>query len=188
MNITDIADWKFISDREGGRATIGYVPQLDGKGIESGVTIATGFDLGQRNEYDLRNLPQPIFTKLYPYLTVTGYKAKELLSRYPLKVTEAEAELIDKVSHEEVVTNFLLDWNRADAKIPFEYLDINLRTAALSVAIQYGDLPSRTPNYWRQITSCNWEAAYYNLMDFKDDYPTRRRLEATLVGKVLFNA
>ncbi len=42
--MADKIDYKFLSDREGGRKLLGYVPH--GGGSKSGVTIATGFDLG----------------------------------------------------------------------------------------------------------------------------------------------
>lgn len=53
--MSDQIDWKFIAAREGAEVLIGYVPMKNGKvfGI-SGVTIATGVDLGQRNESDLK--------------------------------------------------------------------------------------------------------------------------------------
>jgi hypothetical protein len=64
----DKIDYDFISKLEGGRQTTGYVP--DTNTSQSGVTIATGFDLGQRNENDLiaLNLPQSLIDKLKPYL------------------------------------------------------------------------------------------------------------------------
>ena len=46
-------DWDFITEQEGGRILKGYLPDKKSK---SGVTIATGFDLGQRNESDLQGL------------------------------------------------------------------------------------------------------------------------------------
>ena len=50
----DKIDYKFISDLEGGSKTTGYVPAASVS--KSGITIATGFDLGQRNESDLKSL------------------------------------------------------------------------------------------------------------------------------------
>jgi len=43
-------DWGFISDREGGQVLTGYVPNASGS--QSGVTIGTGVDLGQRSDVD----------------------------------------------------------------------------------------------------------------------------------------
>ena len=49
----DEIDYSFLSELEGGSKINGYLPAV---GVsKSGVTIATGFDLGQRNESDLKN-------------------------------------------------------------------------------------------------------------------------------------
>jgi hypothetical protein len=42
--MADKIDYKFLSDREGGGKTKGYVPVANKS--KSGVTVATGFDLG----------------------------------------------------------------------------------------------------------------------------------------------
>jgi len=42
--------YKFLSALEGGSRVVGYVPAVSVS--KSGVTIATGFDLGQRRESD----------------------------------------------------------------------------------------------------------------------------------------
>lgn len=47
-------DYKFLSQLEGGSKTAGYVPAAAVS--KSGVTIATGFDLGQRDEADLKKI------------------------------------------------------------------------------------------------------------------------------------
>ena len=52
--MSDSIDYSFLSELEGGSQTTGYVPAA---GVsKSGVTIATGFDLGQRSEGDLKAL------------------------------------------------------------------------------------------------------------------------------------
>ena len=54
-------DWNFIQKQEGNKLQ-GYVPEdAEGNPIgKSGVTIAAGFDLGQRNSSDLKGLPESI--------------------------------------------------------------------------------------------------------------------------------
>ena len=68
-------DWDFIAEQEGSRKLKGYVPNAGGS--KSGVTIATGFDLGARNLSDLSGLPQAIIDKLTPFLGIKGANAKE---------------------------------------------------------------------------------------------------------------
>jgi hypothetical protein len=92
----DKIDYKFISEREGGSKTTGYVPATDVS--KSGVTIATGFDLGQRSEADLRKLgiTAALINKLKPYLGKKTKEAADLLKKKPLAITAAEAKSIDK--------------------------------------------------------------------------------------------
>ena len=89
-------DYDFLSAREGGRKTKGYVPAASSS--NSGVTIATGFDLGQRNKKDLRllSLSSPLIKKLEPYLGLTGSDAVSFLSETPLTITAAQALRIDR--------------------------------------------------------------------------------------------
>jgi hypothetical protein len=92
----DKIDYDFISKLEGGHKTIGYVP--DANTSQSGVTIATGFDLGQKNENDLNvlNLPLSLIDKLKPYLGKKKTEAEEFLKTYPLIIEDSYAQIIDK--------------------------------------------------------------------------------------------
>ena len=87
-------DWNFISEREGSRILTGYVP--DAKGSKSGVTIATGFDLGARKASDLAGLSKAIINKLTPYLGIKGAAAQDVAK--DLNITDAEAKKIDEFS------------------------------------------------------------------------------------------
>lgn len=89
-------DYKFLSQLEGGSKTGGYVPAAVVS--KSGVTIATGFDLGQRNEADLKRLGLSITltTKLKPYLGKKAKDAQTLLKKSPLTITAVQASEIDK--------------------------------------------------------------------------------------------
>jgi GH24 family phage-related lysozyme (muramidase) len=173
-------DFNFISKLEGGRKTKGYVP--DPEGSRSGVTIATGVDLGQMGENDLSrlNLPPDLKDRLRPYLGRIKFEAVSLLENMPLQITEAEAELIDK----EVKSRFVRDLERKfnqTATTVFEELPDGVQTVIASVTFQYGDLRSSTPNFWRQITTGDWQGAYQNLRNFGDSYSTRRNKEADLL-------
>ena len=64
-------DWGFIGRMEGGSQRKGYVPKKDGKVMDkSGVTIATGWDVGQMSEEELSSsgLSKSIINKMKPYL------------------------------------------------------------------------------------------------------------------------
>lgn len=89
-------DYAFLSQLEGGSKTTGYVPAA---GVsKSGVTVATGFDLGQRNEADLKalGLPSSLIAKLKPYLGKKSKDAQDALAKAPLTITASEAAAIDK--------------------------------------------------------------------------------------------
>jgi len=89
-------DYQFLSELEGGRKTNVYVPTATVS--KSGVTIATGFDLGQRQESDLKalKLDAALITKLKPYLGITGANAQSLIKKSPLNITAAQSQVIDK--------------------------------------------------------------------------------------------
>ncbi len=177
-------DFNFISDREGGRRTTGYVP--DPEGSRSGVTIGTGIDLGQMGESDLEqfDFPSGLKDKLRPYLGIIKFEAVSLLNSMPLQVTDAEAELIDKQVKSRFLRGLERKFNDAAAN-RFDELPDGVQTVIASVAFQYGDLRTKTPNFWRQITTSDWQGAYSNLRNFGDKYPTRRNLEADLLQSSL---
>ena len=177
-------DFNFISEREGGRRTTGYVPNPEDS--RSGVTIGTGIDLGQIGESDLEqfDFPSDLKDKLRPYLGKVKFEAVGLLNSMPLQVTDAEAELIDKQVKSRILRGLERKFNNA-ATVRFDELPDGIQTVIASVAFQYGDLRSKTPNFWRQITTGDWQGAYSNLRNFGDSYPTRRNLEADLLKSSL---
>ena len=73
-------DFGFIKELEGFRLT-GYVPKEKGKELgTSGVTIASGFDLGAHNINDLAGLPEDLIQKFSPYLGLKGKEASNKAS------------------------------------------------------------------------------------------------------------
>lgn len=171
-------DWNFISEREGFETT-GYVPNAEKS--KSGVTIATGFDLGARSKADLERsgLPDSLVKKLLPFVGKKGAEAKKIAGQ--LKVTEEEAGLIDEYSKKEAVDLLKKRWKK-ETGTDFDDLPMSKATVIASVAFQYGNLETETPNFWDQITANNgqgdWDAAVKNLRNFGDDYGPRRDLEA----------
>ena len=67
-------DWEFIGQLEGKAVNIGYQPTPN-----SGVTICTGFDLKEKDEYFLKSigLPDDITVKLLPFV---GMSAQLIIS------------------------------------------------------------------------------------------------------------
>lgn len=170
-------DWNFIGDLEGERL-IGYVPNAEGS--KSGVTIATGFDLGARNESDIKDLPIELQNKLKPYLGLKGDAAKALASK--LRINSDEAKIINDFSKKNATTGLAKKWYDKTGKDFFEMSQAK-QTVVASVAFQYGDLASETPNFWKQTTTGDWDGALKNLRNFGDDYKTRRNKEASYLEK-----
>ena len=81
-------DNSFLEKVEGFE-TSGYVPQQNGEAMgQSGVTIASGLDLGQHDQQGLRKmgLPEGTIAKLTPYLGKKKGEAIELLAQRPLQL------------------------------------------------------------------------------------------------------
>jgi len=170
-----------ISSYEGNKLK-GYVP--DPEGSNSGVTIGSGLDLGNRNINDLKGLPENIITKLKPFLGLKGSEAVTKAGQ--LNITKEEAKIINTFAHKQSLTKLKKKWNK-DSKIKFNKLNKEQATVLASVAFQYGDLKTKTPNFYRLALEGDWQGVYKELMDFKDNYPTRRKKEAAYLKKYLDN-
>lgn len=173
-------DFDFIKDQEGFE-TRGYVPK-DSKGNilgKSGVTIASGFDLGQKSLSDLEGLSDSLIEKLTPYLGKKGKAADKIAAN--LKLNEAEANSINEFAKQTELQKISNKWKEATGT-DFSDLDANKQTVIASVAFQYGsNLEEATPNFWQQVISGDWEAAKKNLLNFGDSYSSRRKREASLI-------
>jgi hypothetical protein len=179
-------DYNFISDLEGGQKLNGYVPA---SGVsKSGVTIATGFDLGARNESDLKALGigGTLLTKLKPYLGKQKQDAVDYLKDNPLTIGKSDADLIDKAVKSKDVASIKSRYNAAlpAGSSRFDSLFDEAQTAIASVGFQYGpNFRTKAPTFWKHITSQDWDAAIAELKKFGDKYPTRRKKEAVLLEK-----
>ncbi|MGC5703432.1 peptidase [Pseudomonas sp. NFXW11] len=174
-------DFGFIAALEGAAITRAYVP--DAANSKSGVTLGTGFDLGQRNLQDLQNLQLPagLVQRLSPYLRLTGLKAVAYLDLHPLSISSAEAELIDEAFKAPFVERLAAAYSSASG-LDFAQLPAAMQTVIASVAFQYGNLAKRTPNFWAQVVARDWPSALANLRNFGDSYRSRRRQEAELLA------
>jgi len=178
-------DINFIAGREGYELQ-GYVPDV--KGSKSGVTIASGLDLGARNVNDLKGLPENIITKLKPFLGLKGSqadaKAKEL------NITEEEAKIINTFAHKQSLTKLKKKWEK-DSGQSFDLLSKEQATVLASVAFQYGTSFKRKDgkqmNFYKLALAGDWQGVYEELLDFGDRYGSRRKEEAAYLKKYLDN-
>lgn len=183
-------DYKFISREEGGQKLQGYVPAVSTS--QSGVTIATGFDIGAHSKTDLTRmaLSPGLITKLEPYLGKKTFEAKSFLAEHPLTITLAEADAIDAASHSGTIQAVSSAYNIAITGRPelvrFEHLPAEAQTVITSVAFQYGsNLAARTPKFWKLVTGQAWHQTVTELRNFGDKYTGRRNREADLLASML---
>ena len=189
MPTTNMFD--FLRDVEGFKAS-GYVPQdRRGNPIEnSGVTIATGLDLGQQDEDSLRRmgLSDELISIFRPYLGLKRSEAQRFLLDNPLRLTAEQATFVEEslMSHDfERMSDLWNSTQREEDGIRWDQLDPEKQTVMLSVFRQYGNLPRRTPKFWRSATQGRWNDTVSELRNFGDKYKTRRNKEADLLEAAL---
>ena len=178
-------DWNFIGGLEGGQRLTGYVP--DPTGSMSGVTIATGVDLGQRSADDINalNIPDALKVKLVPYAGLKGQDAANYLAQNPLTITQDEANALDQAVQTPLVNQLRSNFDAATGSCSFDGLPDQAQTVITSVATQYGPaLSQATPRFWSKVTAKDWPAAVQELRNFGDSYPTRRNKEADLLQTI----
>lgn len=169
-------NFEFISTLEGGLALTGYVP--DASKSKSGVTIATGFDLGQRSTTDLLQLlPENLALKLSDYCLLQGEQAAQQLIDKPLTVSKSEATTINTCYKQTFINKLKHSYNQR-SNVTFEQLPEQAQTVIASVAFQYGNLAKRCPTFWKYAVAQNWLAMVNELRHFGDRYPNRRHKEA----------
>jgi GH24 family phage-related lysozyme (muramidase) len=172
-------DWKFILEREGFE-TKGYVPAPDTS--SSGVTIASGVDLGQRSAAEIKMWPisEDLKKRLLPYVGLKKYEAVAACKAVPLVVTKEEAAQLNSIVKQQSVNVLRNQYNTSITpdKLKFDNLPTEAQTVITSVAFQYGSLQSRCVKFWRAVTNQDWAATVSELRNFGDAYGPRRNLEA----------
>lgn len=177
----------FLREVEGFRTDV-YVPEKDGKVLgQSGPTVASGFDLGQHTAADMKRMGfyDELIRKLKPYAGKKGASAQEFVKNNPIQLSPAEANFVNKKVKQSKYEKIVKEFDEASNGAVWEELPDEWKTAISSVAFQYGDLSSETPNFWKQVTTGDFKGAYRNLRKFGDKYSTRRNREADLVQQVV---
>lgn len=164
-----------------------YVP--DPERSNSGPTISTGFDLGARNEYDLRRLgiQGGLLNRFKPYLGLQGMEALAFVEKNPMNISLKECLQIDKALKSHFSSQVTTRYNSAIAtgKKKFEDLPPQAQTVIMSVSYQYGDPRIKTPVFWGAVVEQDWAKVVSVLENFGDRYKPRRRAEAKLLREVL---
>jgi hypothetical protein len=166
-------NWNFISSLEGKGICKAYVP-CPGTSF-SGITVATGFDLGQQSIESLKefNLSPSLFRILKPYLGFQSFEAFDYIENYPLILTDKQVKEIDKAVQDKFTKDVSLYWSDWD-----KYSDA-LQTIIMSVSYQYGiNLSKKCPKFYKACTSGSEDLVINELKTFGDKYGNRRCREA----------
>lgn len=184
-----LVNWSFISQLEGGRRLMGYVPYPEDG--QRGVTVATGIDLGNYSPstIDAMLIPDGLKTKLKPYAGLKGEAAAAALDTQPLGLTSGEAEALDEAVKKPVVQQVVASYNAAvqdqEGLEPFNMLPEAAQTVIASVALKYGpDLPARVPRFWQCVCAQDWPAAVAELEQGGAAHHARHKREAELLQSV----
>lgn len=175
----------FIDKEEGGQLTKGYRPKVEG----SGVTVATGVDLGNRTEYELKHLglPEDLIKKLKPYLGKKDELADAVLKRAPLRLSKDEAATLDKAVKTDISSK--VEKRLAKSGIKLASLPAEAQTVVQSLAYNFGPaLDEALPTIWKAIVAKDWARVQYLLRSTKWKQPElkpRRLREAALLNKLV---
>ncbi|KAL4493435.1 hypothetical protein ABPG72_007443 [Tetrahymena utriculariae] len=161
----------------------GYVPNDIKK--NSGVTIATGFDLGQQNINGLVNeykLSESLIKKLEPYIGIKGEDANKMLQKKKLTITDLE---IKEIEEKVMMYNLKLLKKRVEQDGGnFEKMSKAVKTVLFSIQFQYGNFKKSFPNIWNYLIQGDLKAAA-DLLEKQTNFQRRRRAEATILRNAL---
>ncbi len=193
-----------LAEWEGAQRLHAYVPFMrDGKVAgNSGVTIATGFDIGQKSTTELKalGLPAKLRDQLLPFAghRFKGKTRKQVAALIgkiaPLPtVTKSEADLIDKLIHGVHLRAAVTSWNTARKRgVPaFKDLPANWQTVLFSRTFHQGEGMPNTRiarDFYRAATSGDWQTAIHELEHYpvsEDWYKKRVQKEAAMLRQTV---
>ena len=159
----------------------------------SGVTIATGVDLGQTDAATLERggLDAGSVTILRPYFGLRKDDALRRLCTLPLTVSQGTADGLDTATlgiHAGVIS---ARYDRDNPATPFEALPWQAQAAIFSLLFQRGTgAAGKEPDIWNAFVRGDWLAASAILRDAghwmgdQAQYRLRRRMEGELLMEV----
>lgn len=205
INIKYISN--FLTRVEGPRQTQGYVPCfVNGGGTAnyrgagdparytamgvSGVTIATGCDLGQTDVDTLRAYgvyETALMKKLLPYIGLKKSAALQKLHRSPLEITMAQAEALDHAVHGGYLRKYVIPAYDKASAVRFANLPDQAQAVVMSACFQKGCGGVRRdwPKTWRALTNQDWKMAAWELQHGFTQYKGRRTIEGKLLEELL---
>lgn len=185
-------DYAFIRNHEGEAILNGYVPQKkDGTVIgKSGVTIASGFDLGQHNSYDLNRIfgssdtnktLKDLFT---PYLGKQKDDAKTYLKAHPLTITTEQAATVDECVMSQILPSIQKQYEDSTSG-KWDDLPDQAQTVLFDLGYQFGQNNGIPSDVMKKIKEGDYSGAASTLEEMgKTAYKNRRNAEATLLKQL----
>lgn len=166
---------------KGGPNPDNYVPM----GI-SGVTIATGVDLGQTSAAALLKMGvrQTTVNDLKVYLGKQKFEAVKVLHEFPLTVSLSVANELDECMHKYHIGIIRDRYDRDAGKGTFETLPWQAQAVIVSILYQRGvGSPSKFLGTWNVLVSQKWADAAKRFQNpaLWNGYQSRRTAE----GKIL---
>jgi hypothetical protein len=155
----------------------------------SGVTIATGVDLGQTDAETLAwgGLCPGLVNMLRPYLTLRKDAAIRKLHALPLTVSEGVASDLDNATLAVQVKLISARYDRDNPAVLFAELPWQAQAAVFSLLYQRGTgVAGKAPQTWAALVAGDWADASARLRNASlwDGYQNRRRLEGELLKEV----
>lgn len=154
----------------------------------SGVTIATGCDLGQTDVATLKGygLSEIHIVPLRPYIGLKTSTALKKLYQAPLLVSAECAEAIDHAVHGGYLKRYVEPTYNKASKIKFADLPAQAQAVIFSIIFQKGatGVPRDWPKTWKYLTSQDWKMAAYELKNGFRQYAGRRQIEGKLLEEL----
>lgn len=171
---------------KGGRRPEQYIPMG-----ASGVTIATGVDLGQTSVSELESMgvPHEIIVKLRPYIGLKKVPAVMALYKRPFVLDKADADVLDECMHRHHARMISDRYDREAGRGAFENLPWQAQAVIFSLLYQCGCTggPKKDPLTWDALVQQNWVTASKRLMtrEYWSGYHNRRRAEGKILAELL---
>lgn len=178
-----LVGYSFVKGEEGTKLN-GYVPNM---GV-SGVTIASGLDLGQQSMSRLRSfgILDSVISKLAPYVGLKGRSASLALANKPLRLSKEEIDHIDAQVMPFYAREAAAAFNAVSPGKNFTELPFPVRTALFSAFYQHGNF---TNHRWlRDAAFAAGRGDYNNAASsfrLAPAYRERRAREASLIQSAI---
>jgi hypothetical protein len=179
-------DFSFVAGNEGGQRLKAYVPPVD----RSGVTVATGFDIGAHTSAEISalGLSSELEKKLLPYaakgpgLPLSRADADEALAKQPLILTRKEAMELDFSVKADTVTKMLRYWAGNDPSAAFTALTPSQQTVLTDRSFQFGVHLDRTAatDFYADALAGNWKAASQALKNMNNYQTYQSRIDQNI--------